>query len=94
MAEIKIDPFEHVRKNAHVWRGEKSIISYTEKLDSSFSVLVLYNLGNKKCRLSLAVDEKNTKVEFKNEEIDVSLFAHLHNEIETLEKFLNTKVID
>ena len=90
MTEIRIDPFEHVRKNAHVWRGEKSIISYTEKLDSSFSVLVLYELENKKRRLFLAVDEKNAKVEFKNEEIDADLFTHLCSEIEVIKKFLST----
>lgn len=91
MAQIRIDPFEHVRKNAHVWRGEKSIISYTEKLDSSFSVLVLYQLGNKKHRLFLAVDEKDAKVEFKNEEIDADLFTHLRGEIEMMEKLLESR---
>jgi len=88
MFEFPIDPFKHVRKNAHVWRGAKSIISYTEKLDDSFSVLVLYKIGNKKCRLFLAVDEKNSKVEFKNEEIDSGLFDHLLKEIEAMEKLL------
>ena len=89
MAEIKIDPFEHVRKNAHVWRGEKSIISYTEKLDSSFSVLVLYELENKKHRLLLEVDNNNQKVEFKNDELPADLYEHLKKEIGIMEKFLS-----
>ena len=88
MFEIRLDPFKHVRKNAHVWRGEKSIISYTERLDDSFSVLVLYKLNNKKYRLFLAVDEINAKVEFKNEEIDAGLFGNLCSEIEKVERFL------
>lgn len=92
MPEIRFDPFESARKNAHVWRGARSIISYNEKLDDSFSVLVLYDLGDKKRRLFLDVDNRNQKVEFKNEEIDAGLYEHLKAEIAVVEKMLGDKI--
>ncbi len=88
---MHINPFENLRKNAHVWRGQKSIISYNERLDDSFSVLVLYSLGDKKYRLFLSVDEKNVKVEFKNEEIDGKLFNQLQENIEAIERMLKAE---
>ena len=88
---MHINPFENLRKNAHVWRGQKSIISYNERLDDSFSVLVLYSLGDKKYRLFLSVDEKNGKVEFKNEEISLTLFNQLHENIEGIERMLEAE---
>jgi|GEM_PF-1050052 hypothetical protein len=88
---MHINPFENLRKNAHVWRGQKSIISYNERLDDSFSVLVLYSLGDKKYRLFLSVDERNAKVEFKNEEIDEKLFRQLHENIEGIERMLEAE---
>lgn len=88
---MHINPFENLRKNAHVWRGQRSIISYNERLDDSFSVLVLYSLGDKKYRLFLSVDEKNVKVEFKNEEIGEKLFSQLHENIEAIERMLEAE---
>lgn len=89
MPETRFDPLESARKNAHVWRGARSTISYSEKMDDSFSVLVLYDLGDKKRRLFLDVDNRNQKVEFKNEEIDAGLYDHLEGEIAVVEKMLN-----
>lgn len=40
-------PLEQIRKNAHIWRGEKTLLWYNEQLDGSFSFLVLYDFGDK-----------------------------------------------
>jgi hypothetical protein len=48
MAKIELDPFENLRKNAHIWEGEKATLWYHEKLDGSFTLIVLYNFENSK----------------------------------------------
>ena len=82
MPKIEIDPFEHMRKNGHVWDGEKATLWYHEKLDGSFILTVLYNFGSMKRRLFLELDDKNRRVEFKNEEISDELYRHILMEIE------------
>ncbi len=86
---VKIDPFEKARKNAHIWRGEECLIWYNERIDDSFTVLVLYDFGDKKRRLFLDVDKAGQKVEFKNEEIYDELFRKLEIEIEMVQKMLD-----
>ena len=88
MAQIKINPFENLRKNAHVWRGENTLIWYTEGMAvGSFTVLILYDLPDKKRRLFLEVDGKE-KIEFKSEELPADQFEHLKSEIAVIEKML------
>ena len=87
-AVAKIDPFEKVRKNAHIWRGEECLIWYNERLDDSFTVLVLYDFGDKKRRLFLDVDKAGQKIEFKNDEIHDALFEKLRIEVEAVQKML------
>jgi len=79
MPTFKIDPFEHVWKNAHIWRGEKALIWYQERLDGSFTVITLYDFDNTKRRIFLEVNNHNQKYE------------HLKSEIETIEKLLMPK---
>lgn len=88
MATIKIDPFSAIRKNAHIWRGEKALIWYQERLDGSFTILTLYDFGDTKRRLFLEIDNKNQKVEFKNDELLPDEYEHLKSEVETIEKLL------
>lgn len=92
MPEFKIDPFDKIRKNAHVWRGENAIIWYQEAMDGSYTVLTLTDFGDKKSRLFLAVN-KNGSVEFKNDELPPDQYEHLKNEIEIIEKLLDTKLV-
>lgn len=87
MIVVKVDPFKQVRKNAHIWRGEKSLLWYNERLDGSFSFLALYDFGDKKCRLFLEVGGAQ-KVEFKNDELPSDQFEHLKKEIEVIERLL------
>ena len=87
MSEFIIDPFQKARKNAHIWRGENAIIWYNEKLDGSFTLLTLYDFGDKKRRLFLEIDNNNQMVAFKNDELTDDLYLHLVNEIETVENF-------
>lgn len=88
MAQIKINPFENLRKNAHVWRGENTLIWYTEgAVGGSFTVLILYDFGNEKRRLFLEVGGSQ-KIEFKNEELPFDQFEHLRKEVETIERLL------
>ena len=89
MSSHRIDPFEDARKNAHIWRGENSILWYNEKLDGSFTLLTLYDFGDKKRRLFLEVNDKNQRVEFKNEELNDNQFANLMLEIGIIEKMLS-----
>jgi hypothetical protein len=89
MSAYPIDPFKDARKNAHIWRGENSILWYNEKLDGSFTLLTLYDFGDKKRRLFLEVNDKNQRVEFKNEELSDGQFANLIQEIGVIEKMLN-----
>lgn len=91
MPEYKLDPFEGIRKNAHVWRGENCIISYNERLDGSFAVLVLYDFGETKRRLVLDVSDRDKKVEFKNDEINPELYAQLVNEVKFVEDLLKKR---
>lgn len=88
MATIKIDPFSTIRKNAHIWRGEKALIWYQERLDGSFTILTLYDFGGIKRRLFLEIGNKNQKVEFKNDELSPEEYANLKNEIKVIEKLL------
>ena len=90
MPRITIDPFEHVRKNAHVWRGENCVIWYCEKLDGSFSVLILYDFDDAKHRLFLDVDNAHQKLEFKNDVLPEDLYEELKNDIEAVERILKT----
>ena len=89
MPIYKIDPFKEARKNAHIWRGENSIIWYNEKLDGSFTLLTLYDFGDKKRRIYLEVNDQNQKVEFKNDELNNEHYTKLLQEIFIVEKFLN-----
>lgn len=84
-----IDPFKDARKNAHIWRGENTIIWYNEKLDGSFTVLTLYDFGDKKRRIYLEVNDRNQKVEFKNDELIKEHYDALLQEIYIVEKLLN-----
>jgi hypothetical protein len=88
MPIFNIDPFKDARKNAHIWRGENTIIWYNEKLDGSFTVLTLYDFGDKKRRIYLEVNENNQKVEFKNDELNAEQYGSLLQEIYIIEKFL------
>lgn len=88
MPIFRMDPFKDARKNAHIWRGENAIIWYNEKLDGSFTVLTLYDFGDKKRRIYLEVNDKNQKVEFKNDELKEEQYASLLQEIYLIEKFL------
>jgi hypothetical protein len=85
---IKIDPFENARKNAHIWRGAECLVFYNERIDDSFTLLVLYDFDGKKRRLFLDVDKSGQKVEFKNEEIHDELFRKLECEIDMVQKML------
>ena len=85
---MKIDPFENVRKNAHIWRGEQCLIWYNERIDDSFTLLVLYDFGDKKRRLFLDVDKTGQRIEFKNEEILSELFFKIEAEINLIQRFL------
>ena len=82
MPELEIDPFEFLRKNAHVWEGHKATLWYYEKLDNSFTLLVIYDFEDKKRQLFLEVNNKNKKVEFKNCEMSDELYRHVMMEIE------------
>lgn len=84
-----MDPFKEARKNAHIWRGENTIIWYNEKLDGSFTVLTLYDFGDKKRRIYLEVNDQNQKVEFKNDELNKEHYDALLQEIFVVEKLLN-----
>jgi len=88
MSIFRIDPFKDARKNAHIWRGENAIIWYNEKLDGSFTVLTLYDFGDKKRRIYLEVNDKNQKVEFRNDELTDEHYTKLLQEIFIIEKFL------
>lgn len=83
-----MDPFKDARKNAHIWRGENAIIWYNEKLDGSFTVLTLYDFGDRKRRIYLEVNDQNQKVEFRNDELSEEQYANLLQEIYLIEKFL------
>lgn len=89
MPSYHIDPFKDARKNAHIWRGENAIIWYNEKLDGSFTVLTLYDFGDKKRRIYLEVNDQNQKVEFKNDELDDEHYNKLLQEIYIIEKLLH-----
>ncbi len=88
MPIYRMDPFKDARKNAHIWRGENAIIWYNEKLDGSFTVLTLYDFGDKKRRIYLEVNNKNQKVEFKNDELTEEQYVKLLQEICLIEKFM------
>lgn len=83
-----MDPFKDARKNAHIWRGENAIIWYNEKLDGSFTVLTLYDFGDKKRRIYLEINDQNQKVEFRNDELAEEQYSSLLQEIYLIEKFL------
>lgn len=85
MPIFRIDPFKEARKNAHIWRGENSIIWYNEKLDGSFTILVLYDFGDKKRRIYLEVNEINHKIEFRNDELTDLQMASLLQDIKIIE---------
>lgn len=84
----QIDPFKEARKNAHIWHGENATIWYNEKLDGSFSVLVLYEFGEKKRRLFLEINDQDRLIEFKNDELMSEQFICLLQEIRSIEKML------
>lgn len=88
MPSYPIDPFKAARKNAHIWHGENATIWYNEKLDGSFSVLVLYEFGEKKRRLFLEINDQDRLIEFKNDEVVSEQFASLLQEIRVIEKIL------
>jgi hypothetical protein len=88
MPIFPIDPFKAARKNAHIWHGENATIWYNEKLDGSFSVLVLYEFSEKKRRLFLEINDQDRLIEFKNDELMSEQFAGQLQEIRTIEKML------
>ena len=88
MPSYPIDPFKAARKNAHIWHGENATIWYNEKLDGSFSVLVLYEFGDKKRRLFLEINDQDRLIEFKNDELISEQFVGLLQEIRSIEKML------
>jgi len=88
MSKIELDPFKDARKNAHIWRGENAIIWYNEKLDGSFTILTLYDFGDKKRRIFLEINDKNQRVEFRNDELGENQYDRLIHEIGIIEKFL------
>jgi hypothetical protein len=88
MSKIEFDPFKDARKNAHIWRGENAIIWYNEKLDGSFTVLTLYDFGDRKRRIYLEVNNQNQRVEFRNDELGEYQYNKLIQEIGIIEKFL------
>lgn len=93
MAQLKIDPFEYLRKNAHLWQGENSLMWYSEGASGgSFTILILYDFGEKKQRLLLEIDNKTQKVEFKNETIDLALYQNLLEEIMMLKKLFHDPI--
>lgn len=89
MPLFRIDPFKEARKNAHIWRGENAIIWYNEKLDGSFTILVLYDFGDNKRRLYLEINDKNQKIEFKNDELAEEHYSKLLQDIFVVEKCLS-----
>ena len=89
--EFEFDPFEMLRKNAHIWEGEKATLWYHEKLDGSFTLIVLYNFENKKRHLFLEVNNSKKKIEFKNEDISDELYNHVLMEIEVFRGIANLK---
>jgi hypothetical protein len=89
MTGIHIDPSEYMRKNAHIWYGEKTLVWYHERLDGSFAITVLYNYGDVKRRLCLEVNDSNKKTEFKNDEISDEKFEELRTEIEAVKNMLD-----
>ena len=89
MPSYPIDPFKAARKNAHIWHGENATIWYNEKLDGSFSVLVLYEFGDKKRRLFLEINDQDRLIEFKNDELMSDRFVSLLQEVRAIEKMLN-----
>jgi len=91
MAKHEIDPFETLRKNGHIWEGEKATLWYHERLDGSFCLVVLYNFDDKKRRLFLEVNNFKRKVEFKNEDISDDLYLHVLMEIEAFKGIANSK---
>ena len=88
MPIYRMDPFKDARKNAHIWRGENAIIWYNEKLDGSFTVLTLYDFGDKKRRIYLEVNNQKQKIEFKNDELAEQNYNSLLQEIYLIEKYL------
>ena len=82
MPKIEIDIFEDLRKNGHIWEGEKTTLWYHEKLDGSFTLVALYDFEDKKRRLYLEVNNIKRKVEFKNEDISTDLYQQVLMEIE------------
>ncbi len=81
--DYQFDPFEMLRKNAHVWDGDKTTLWYHEKLDGSFTLIALYDFRGSHWRLFLAVDNWKNRVEFKNEEITKDLHTQICMEIES-----------
>ena len=77
MPKFTIDPFENIRKNAHIWHGDHSSIWYQEDFDDSFNIIVLYPLGKKKRRIVVEVNESNDQVIFKNDEVAEELYEKL-----------------
>ena len=91
MPNTEIDPFENLRKNGHVWEGEKATLWYHERLDGSFTLVVLYNFGDKKRHLTLEVNDKKHLVEFKNGELSDELYNHILMEIEIFKGVVGKK---
>ena len=91
MSKYELDPFETLRKNGHIWEGEKATLWYHEKLDGSFTLVVLYNFDGRKRRLFLEVNNLKRKVEFKNDEISDELYNHVLMEMEVFKGIANIK---
>ncbi len=87
MPKFELDPFEDLRKNGHIWEGDKTTLWYHEKLDGSFVLIALYDFEDKKRRLYLEVNNLKRKVEFKNEDISDDLYRHVLMEIEAFKGF-------
>ncbi len=88
MADLGVDPFKNLRKNGHIWRGEKALIWYHEALDGSFRVLVFYDFDDRKRCVNLEVDDKNRRVEFTNNDLTPEKYAELSKEVEFMESVM------
>ncbi len=85
MAYINIDPLKNVRKNAHIWRGERALIWYNEALDGSFTIQIFYDFEDKKRHVFVEIFDKNQKVELRNVELPPDKYEALMKEVEFVE---------
>lgn len=83
-----IDPFEHIRKNAHIWRGENALLWYSETIEGGFSIKIFYERGGKKRCCILEIDEKNNEVSFDNKTLTEEKWNELLPNVELMERLI------